>query len=110
MALILVILQTLMLIAALALLGQFIVGIFNWSRRRENIVYQLFEVLTRPLVRVTRWITPRIVVDQHVPLVTFLLLLFGYFSFGFWHRDVCLSDLTQAGCERWVAARSGAAQ
>lgn len=110
MALLLLILQTLILVAGLSLIGQLIVGIFNWNRRHENFVYQLFDVLTRPLVRLVRRITPRIVLDQHVPLAAFLVLLVGYFAVGVWHRDVCLRDLTQSGCDRWLAARGGAAQ
>jgi hypothetical protein len=49
-----------------------------------------------------------VIVNEHVPLVAFLLLLFGYFGVGLWHRDVCLQDVNQAGCARWAAARSGA--
>lgn len=105
MALFLVILQTLILIAGLGLLGQFVVGIFNWGRRQENFVYQLLQIITRPVVRVTRLITPRIVLDQHVPLVAFLLLFFGYFIVGLFLRDVCLADLRQAGCQRWAESR-----
>jgi hypothetical protein len=116
MALVLVVLQTLIMVAALALLGQFIVGIFNWNRRQENFVYQLFQmcirdrfqVLTRPVVAVMRRLTPRVVLDQHVPLVAFLILFFCYFAIGFWHRDVCLQDLTQLGCAKWAEARAGA--
>ncbi len=107
MALFLLMLQQVILVAGLALLGQFVVAIFNWNRRGENFVYQLFGILTRPVVRLVRLITPRVVLDQHVPLAAFLLLLFGYFAVGFWQRDVCLADLTQAGCDRWVAARAG---
>jgi uncharacterized protein YggT (Ycf19 family) len=110
MALVLVVLQTLIMVAALALLGQFIVGIFNWNRRQENFVYQLFQVLTRPVVAVMRRLTPRVVLDQHVPLVAFLILFFCYFAIGFWHRDVCLQDLTQLGCAKWAEARAGAAR
>jgi uncharacterized protein YggT (Ycf19 family) len=110
MALGLLILQTVILVAGLALLGQFIVGIFGWSRRHENLVYQIFEIVGRPLVRLVRAITPRVVVDQHIPLATFLLLVVGYFAVGLWHRDVCLGDLTQAGCERWVEAYARRAQ
>jgi uncharacterized protein YggT (Ycf19 family) len=95
-----------LLVAGLALLGQLIVGIFNWGRRHENFVYQLFAAITRPLVRVVRVITPRVVVDQHIPVVVFLLCLFGYFAVGLWHRDVCLADLTQAGCAKWVQVRA----
>jgi uncharacterized protein YggT (Ycf19 family) len=109
-ALFLLILQTLILVAGLSLVGQFVVAVFNWNRRRENIVYQIFDILTRPLVRLMRRITPRVIVDQHVPLATFFVLLFGYFAVGLWHRDVCLADLAQAGCERWAAVYGGAAK
>jgi len=107
MAFFLLVLQTLIFVAGLCLLGQFIVGIFNWGRRHENFVYQVFEIATRPFVRLVRLITPRVVLDQHIPLATFLLLLFAYVAVGLWHRDVCLADLTQVGCERWAAARTG---
>jgi uncharacterized protein YggT (Ycf19 family) len=108
MALLLVILQTLILVAGLSLLAQGIVGVFNWRRRQENFVFQLFAVVTRPAVSFVRRITPRVILDEHVPLVAFLLLFFAYFAVGFWHRDVCLADLTQAGCGKWAAARAGA--
>jgi len=108
--LLLVIAHTLILVAALALLGQGIVGIFNWRGRHENFVYQLFSVVTRPVVRVVRLITPRVIIDEHVPLVAFLLLVFGYFGIGLWHRDVCLNDVNQPGCARWAESRSGTAK
>lgn len=110
MALLLVIVHTLILVAGLSLLGQGIVGVFNWRRRQDNFVYQVFAIITRPVVAAVRVITPRVILDQHVPLVAFLLLLFGYFGVGLWHRDVCLQDLSQAGCAKWAAARAGAAQ
>ncbi len=110
MALALVIAQTLILVAGLSLLGQGIVGVFNWRRRHENFVYQLFAIVTRPVVSIVRKATPRVILDEHLPLVTFLLLFFAYFLLGFWHRDVCLADLTQAGCEKWAASRAGTSQ
>ena len=109
MALLLVIIQTLILVAGMALFGQLIVGAFNWRARHENFVYQLLGIVTKPVVRVVRAITPGVVLDRHVPIVAFLLLFFGYFVVGLVHRDVCLGDLKQAGCARWAAAR-GAAQ
>ena len=109
MALLLVIVHTLILVAGLSLLGQGIVGIFNWRRRHENFVYQVFAIVSRPVVAVVRRITPRVILDEHVPLVAFLLLLMGYFGVGLWHRDVCLADLTQTGCSKWAAARAGVA-
>lgn len=105
MAFVLLVVKTLIFIAGLCLLGQFIVGIFNWGRRHENFVYQVFEIATRPVVRLVRLITPRIVLDEHVPLVAFLLLFFAYWAVGFWMRDVCLQDLTQKGCEAFARVR-----
>jgi len=105
MALFLLIAQTLVLIAGMALVGQLLVGLFSWGRRHQNAVYQLFGLVARPVVRAVRVITPRIVLDQHVPVVAFLLCLVAYFAIGFAHRDVCLSDLSQKGCEKWVQAR-----
>jgi len=101
---ILLVLQTLILVAGLSLFGQFIVGMFNWRRRHDNFIYQLFGILTGPVVRLVRVVTPRVVLDQHVPVVAFLLLLFGYLVVGLWHRDVCADNPAAAGCERWAAA------
>jgi uncharacterized protein YggT (Ycf19 family) len=109
MALFLVILQTVILIAALALFAQLIVGAFNWNRRHQNPVYQLLGIVARPFVWLVRRITPRFVLDQHIPVATFLLLGFAYLAVTLVLRDVCLSDLTQAGCERLAASRAGGA-
>jgi uncharacterized protein YggT (Ycf19 family) len=105
-ALLLLILQTVIFIAGLALLAQFIVGLFAWGRRGDNVVYQLLGIVTRPAVRLVRAATPRVIVDQHVPAVAFLLCLVGYFALGLGHRDVCLDDLRQPGCTKWLQART----
>jgi hypothetical protein len=107
MALALLIVQQLMLVAAMALLGQFIVAIFNWGARQQNFVYQLLGKIALPATWLARKVTPRVVLDQHLPAVALFLLLVGYLAAGLWHRDVCLSNLQQAGCERWVEARLG---
>ncbi|MCA3220462.1 MAG: hypothetical protein ING59_18340 [Burkholderiales bacterium] len=104
MALLWVILQSLILIAALSLFGQFIVGIFNWGRRHDNFVYQLFSILTKPVVRLVRAVTPRVIIDGHVPAVAFLILIIAYFAVGFAHRDACMANINQAGCARWAEA------
>jgi uncharacterized protein YggT (Ycf19 family) len=111
MAMLLVVVQYAILVAGMFLIAQLVVGLFNWNRRHENVIYGFFAVLTKPFVRLTRVITPRIVVDQHVPLVTFLLLFFAYWIVVVLLYKVCLSDLTQLGCERLLAQRqAGAAQ
>lgn len=103
MAFALLVAQQLVLVAGLALLGQFVVGIFNWRARRDNLVYRLFETVASPVVKLVRLITPKVVIDQHIPIAAFMVLLFAYFWLGFEQRASCMKDIQQTGCERWVA-------
>lgn len=106
MAFALLLAQTLVMVAGLALIGQLLVGAFNWPRRRQNLVYRLFETIASPVVKLVRWVTPKVVLDQHIPIAAFLLVVFAYFWLGFEHRAVCRADTAQAGCEKWAAAWS----
>lgn len=63
-------------IALMALLGQWLVGLMAGARRDTNLFYKLLQVLTNPFVKVVRAITPRVVLDRHVPLAAFLMLGF----------------------------------
>ena len=62
-------------IALMALIGQWIVGLLAGARRDGNLFYRLLKVLTDPFVRGARLISPKVVIDRHVPLVAFVLLL-----------------------------------
>ncbi|MBM3355055.1 MAG: hypothetical protein FJY47_04370 [Betaproteobacteria bacterium] len=72
---IIVILKALAEIAGVAYLGQGVLWVIAGSKREENIVYRMFSILTSPVRRFTRLITPRIVIDAHIGLVAFFLLL-----------------------------------
>jgi hypothetical protein len=61
-------------IALMALIGQFLLGLLAGAKRDSNLFYGMLDVLTRPFVKLTRLITPRVVLDRHVPLATFFLL------------------------------------
>lgn len=67
-------------IALLAIAGQWLLGLLAGAGRDKNTFYQLFQVLTRPFVRGARLITPKVVIDRHVPLVAFLLLAFVWIA------------------------------
>jgi len=61
-------------IAWLALLGQWVLGLLVGQRKEQNLAYQLLQQVGRPFVRLARWVTPRLVLERHQPLVAFLLL------------------------------------
>jgi len=72
---IIVILKGLTEVAGVAFLGQGVLWVLAGSRRDQNIVYNLFKTVTSPITRATRSITPRVVIDAHIGLVAFFLLI-----------------------------------
>ena len=77
-------------IALMALAGQWVLGLLAGKRREQNPFYQLFQVLTRPLIAGARMLAPRIVLDQHLPLVAFLLLFFVWVVATLTKIDICV--------------------
>jgi hypothetical protein len=66
-------------VAGLALLGQGLLFLFAGSKRQGNVVYQGLATVTRPVIRFTRFITPRVVLDRHLGLVAFLFVAIAWF-------------------------------
>jgi hypothetical protein len=65
-------------VAGFAYIGQGLVALFSGTRREQNVIYQVFRIVTGPVTRATRAITPRFVPDRHVPFVAFGLLLWAW--------------------------------
>jgi len=77
-------------IALMALVGQWVLGLLAGSKRDSNFFYRVLQVMTNPFVRLARILSPSVVLDQHVPLVAFLLLAFGWLFVTKWKIDICL--------------------
>lgn len=73
---------TLCAFAALLLLGQGAVYMLSFGRHETNAVYSFMRLLTSPVTKVARRITPAKVADRHVPVVAFFLLLWICFFFA----------------------------
>lgn len=72
---IIVVLKALTEVAGVAMIGQGLLYVLAGSRRNENAIYGIFKTITSPVMKATRWITPRFVLDQHLGLVAFFLLV-----------------------------------
>ena len=72
---IIVILKALTEVAGVAFMGQGVLWVIAGAKRDRNMVYNLFKTVTSPVTRLTRAITPRIVIDAHIGLVSFFLLM-----------------------------------
>lgn len=83
-------LRVLVEVALFSLLGQGLVGLLAGGRRQGNPIYQVFAIVTRPVIRAARMLTPRAIIDRHLPFVAFFLL------FWLW--------IFLAWAKRWLAA------
>jgi hypothetical protein len=93
------ILKALLEVAGLALLGQGILYLFAGSKREKNVVYQVFSIVTQPVLRLTRFVTPRIVLDRHIGLVAFLLVALAWFFALIEKQALCIDGgLREQSC------------
>jgi len=70
-----VVLKALAEVAGVGMLGQGLLYVLAGAKRDQNAIYGLFKVITSPVMKATRAITPRVVLDQHIGLVAFFLLI-----------------------------------
>lgn len=77
-------------IALMALLGQWVLGLLAGAKKDQNLFYQILQIISRPFVSVARLLTPKLVLDRHVPLVAFLLLLFIWLGATIYKIQTCL--------------------
>jgi hypothetical protein len=75
MLLVATVLKGLVEVLLLVMLGQGVLFIFAGSGRNNNLVYRLFATVTQPIMKATRIVTPRFIVDQHIGFVAFFLLV-----------------------------------
>ncbi len=62
-------------VALFAFVGQGILYIMAGAKRDTNFVFTLLKLITAPMTTFVRFISPRIILDRHIPLATFLFLV-----------------------------------
>ncbi|MEW6131606.1 MAG: hypothetical protein AB1591_00360 [Pseudomonadota bacterium] len=90
--LILSIVRLLVEIAGYSLLGQGLLYVLAGARREQNMFYGILKTITSPVVRAVRFITPRFVVDAHIPFVAFFLLFWFWVAVSIAKRYVCVTN------------------
>jgi len=81
--LLLVIVKALAELAFMFMLGRAILYILAGPKREGNIFYGVLRILTDPVIRAARFLTPRMVVDAHIPFVAGLLLVWIWLAIVF---------------------------
>jgi uncharacterized protein YggT (Ycf19 family) len=86
------VLRALVEVALLALLGQGVVALLAGTRRGSNPIYRLFQIITAPVLNGLRRITPRLILDKHLPLVAFFVLFWLWILLAYVKRVLCGID------------------
>ena len=73
-----IILKALVEVALFAFMGQGILYVLAGASRDRNVVYGILKTLTSPITKFTRLVSPRFVVDQHIGLLAFFLLVMAW--------------------------------
>jgi hypothetical protein len=77
-------------IALFALCGQWLLGFLSGAARHGNPFYALLQLVGRPWVQVARWLSPRALLDRHLPVVAIFLLLIAWGGASLAKVGICL--------------------
>ena len=83
------ILRALVEVAGMFLLAQGVLYLLAGATREKNVIYQLFRIITRPVVGAARFVTPKVVIDKHIPFVAFFLVFWLWILLAYVRQSLC---------------------
>lgn len=89
------ILRALVEVALMFLVGQGILALLAGSRRHDNGVYKLFVLVTKPVLKIMRLISPPQILDRHLPFVAFFVLFWAWIGLAWLKKTYCEAHLLQ---------------
>ena len=93
--LVLGVLRALVEVSLLFLLGQGLLALLAGSRRHTNTIYQLFVIVTKPVLKIVRKISPPQVIEKHLPFVAFFVLFWCWIGLAYLKKSYCEAHLLQ---------------
>lgn len=78
MLLAVVIAKSLIELSLMFIVARFILGLLAGARRSTNVFWQLLDIAARPALWITRRVSPKLILDQHIPLAAASWLLIAW--------------------------------
>ena len=78
MLLAVVILKSLIELSLMFIVGRFILGLLAGAKKSTNIFWQLLDIAAKPALFITRKLSPKLILDQHIPLATASWLIIAW--------------------------------
>jgi len=72
------------------IVGRFILGLLAGAKRQTNVFWQLLDVASKPALWLTRRVSPRLILDQHIPLAAASWLTIAWVLVAMAKIDICL--------------------
>jgi hypothetical protein len=91
MLLAVVIAKSLIELSLMFIVGRFLLGLLAGAKRDSNVFWQLLDVASKPALWLTRRISPKLILDQHIPLAASSWLLIAWVFLVQTKVDICLS-------------------
>ncbi|MBK6595631.1 MAG: hypothetical protein IPG23_24645 [Burkholderiales bacterium] len=98
MLLTIVILKSLIELSLMFIVGRFLLGLLAGAKRQTNVFWQLLDVAAKPSLWITRKLSPKLILDQHIPLAAASWLLVAWVLMVKLKIDLCM-QLGAASCQ-----------
>lgn len=93
--LILGVLRALVEVSMLFLIGQGLLALLAGGRRHDNTIYKLFVIVTAPVLKIVRKISPPQIIDRHLPFLAFFVLFWCWIGLAYLKKSYCDANLLQ---------------
>jgi hypothetical protein len=92
MLLTVVILKSLIELSLMFIVGRFVLGLLAGAKRQTNVFWQLLDVAAKPSLWLTRKLSPKLILDQHIPLAAASWLLMAWVLLVKLKIDLCMQS------------------
>ncbi len=77
------------------LAGRGLLALLAGNRRHDNTIYRLFVIVTAPILKMVRRISPPLVLERHLPLAAFFLLFWLWIGLAYLRVIYCEANMLQ---------------
>lgn len=98
MLLTIVILKSLIELSLMFIVARFILGLLAGAKKTANIFWQLLDVAAKPALWLTRKVSPKLILDQHIPFAAASWLVIAWVFVVKVKIDMCV-NLGIATCQ-----------
>jgi hypothetical protein len=86
-----VVAKSLIELSLMFIVGRFLLGLMAGAKKQTNIFWQMLDIASKPALWLTRKVSPKVVLDQHIPLAAASWLLVAWVFVTKAKIDLCLN-------------------